>query len=246
MNDQLKILLIFIHKFCIVFFLFMFKAISQNYADFTPNSAGNAAKVCKFILGLLSLILLFSVLEILASWSTVLLLISGHRVPLNQVQMREALCSPAVQISSFTTRSVWSSAHNWAPESPWLLWPRSSRSICASMPGRSSLGTCQSESSIWLVLFSFFLPFYCSSLIILVTGAFIWGVILWWCWRGERVIISVWSHLRGFSLLLFKGRKIPTRRLVWFTPYCLWEFQKRSLFWRSCLVVSMQSFLCFF
>ncbi len=137
----------------------MFNAISQNYADFTPNSAGNAAKVCKFSLGLLSLILLFSVLEILVSWSTVLLLISGHRVPLNQVQMREALCSPAVQISSFTTRSVWSSAHNWAPESPWLLWPRSSRSICASMPGRSSLGTYQSESSIWLVLFLFLSPF---------------------------------------------------------------------------------------
>ncbi len=37
MNDQLKILLIFFHKICIVFFLFMFKAISQNYADFTPN-----------------------------------------------------------------------------------------------------------------------------------------------------------------------------------------------------------------
>lgn len=96
-----------------------------------------------------------SVLEILASWSTVLLLISGHRVPLNQVQMREVLCSPAVQISSFTTRSAWSSAHNWAPESPWLLWPRSSRSICASMPGRSSLGTYQSES--FFLSFSLFI-----------------------------------------------------------------------------------------
>lgn len=128
-----KILIsIYFFLFCLTY-VAMFKSIPQIYAV-------EEMPYCH-------LMFLFSVLEISESWSTVLLLISGHRVPLNQGQMREVLYFPAVQISSCTTRSVWCNARNWAPENPWLLWAPSSRSICASMPGRSSLETFPSELS---------------------------------------------------------------------------------------------------